>query len=166
APSVTREEVEAAARLANVHEFIESLPQGYETIVGERGATLSGGQRQRLALARALVRRPRLLVLDDATSAVDPDVERRILAGLRSTDVPATVVVVAYRRATIALADEVVYVEHGRIVARGTHEELLASSAGYRNLLTAYERDAAERAALRADEDADDDLRASEEVVR
>jgi ABC-type multidrug transport system fused ATPase/permease subunit len=137
-----------------------------DSVIGERGATLSGGQRQRLALARALVRRPRLLVLDDATSAVDPEVERRILAGLRSVDVSATVVVVAYRRATIALADEVVYVEHGRIVARGTHEDLLAWAPGYRNLLTAYERDAAERAALRADEEADDDLLAGEEVVR
>ncbi len=163
---VTDDEVWAALRLAQADRFVAALPDGLDSVVGERGATLSGGQRQRLALARALVRRPRLLVLDDATSAVDPEVERRILAGLRSTDVPATVVVVAYRRATIALADEVVYVEHGRIVARGTHEELLASSAGYRTLLTAYERDAAERAALRADEDADDDLQASEEVVR
>jgi ATP-binding cassette, subfamily B, bacterial len=163
---VTDDEVWAALRLAQADRFVAALPDALDSVVGERGATLSGGQRQRLALARALVRRPRLLVLDDATSAVDPEVERRILAGLRSTDVPATVVVVAYRRATIALADEVVYVEHGRIVARGTHEELLGSSAGYRTLLTAYERDAAERAALRADEDADDDLRASEDVVR
>jgi ATP-binding cassette, subfamily B, bacterial len=163
---VTDDEVWAALRLAQADRFVAALPDALDSVVGERGATLSGGQRQRLALARALVRRPRLLVLDDATSAVDPEVERRILAGLRSTDVPATVVVVAYRRATIALADEVVYVEHGRIVARGTHEELLGSSAGYRTLLTAYERDAAERAALRADEDAEDDLRASEDVVR
>jgi ATP-binding cassette, subfamily B, bacterial len=160
------DEVWAALRLAQADRFVARLPDGLDSVVGERGATLSGGQRQRLALARALVRRPRLLVLDDATSAVDPEVERRILAGLRSADVPATVVVVAYRRATIALADEVVYVEHGRVVARGTHEELLASSAGYRNLLTAYERDAAERAALRADEDVDDDLLAGEEVAR
>ncbi|HSI93572.1 MAG TPA: hypothetical protein VK925_08730, partial [Jiangellaceae bacterium] len=95
----------------------------------------------------------RLLVLDDATSAVDPDVEQRILAGLRAAEVPSTVVVVAYRRATIALADEVVYVERGRVADRGTHEELLVTSAGYRNLLTAYERDAAERAALAEDEE-------------
>jgi ATP-binding cassette, subfamily B, bacterial len=162
---VSDDEVWAALRLAQADRFVARLPDGLDSVVGERGATLSGGQRQRLALARALVRRPRLLVLDDATSAVDPEVERRILAGLRSADVPATVVVVAYRRATIALADEVVYVEHGRVVARGTHEELLASSAGYHNLLTAYERDAAERAALRADEDVDDDLLAGEEVA-
>jgi len=89
-------------------------------------------------------------------------VERRILLGLRRAELPATVVVVAYRRATIALADEVVYVEHGRLVARGTHEELLVVSPGYRNLLTAYERDAAERAALRADEE----LALDEEPVR
>jgi ABC-type multidrug transport system fused ATPase/permease subunit len=164
---VTDDELWAALRVAQADRFVAALPDGLDSVVGERGATLSGGQRQRLALARALVRRPRLLVLDDATSAVDPEVERRILAGLRSTESPATVVVVAYRRATIALADEVVYIEHGRIAARGTHEELLVSSMGYRNLLTAYERDAAERAALRADEDTiDDDLLAGEEAVR
>jgi ABC-type multidrug transport system fused ATPase/permease subunit len=151
----TDDEVWSALRLAQADRFVAALPGGLDSVVGERGATLSGGQRQRLALARAVVRRPRLLVLDDATSAVDPEVERRILAGLRQVAVPATVVVVAYRRATIALADEVVYVEHGRVLARGTHEELLAASAGYRNLLTAYERDAAERAALRADEERD-----------
>jgi ABC-type multidrug transport system fused ATPase/permease subunit len=151
----TDDEVWSALRLAQADRFVAALPGGLDSVVGERGATLSGGQRQRLALARAVVRRPRLLVLDDATSAVDPEVERRILAGLRQAGLPATVVVVAYRRATIALADEVVYVEHGRVLARGTHEELLAGSAGYRNLLTAYERDAAERAALRADEERD-----------
>jgi ATP-binding cassette, subfamily B, bacterial len=151
----TDDEVWSALRLAQADRFVAALPGGLDSVVGERGATLSGGQRQRLALARAVVRRPRLLVLDDATSAVDPEVERRILAGLRQAALPATVVVVAYRRATIALADEVVYVEHGRVLARGTHEELLAGSAGYRNLLTAYERDAAERAALRADEERD-----------
>jgi ATP-binding cassette, subfamily B, bacterial len=164
---VTDDEVWAALRVAQADRFVAALPDGLDSVVGERGATLSGGQRQRLALARALVRRPRLLVLDDATSAVDPEIERRILAGLRSTESPATVVVVAYRRATIALADEVVYIEHGRIAARGTYDELLVSSMGYRNLLTAYERDAAERAALRADEDAiDDDLLAGEEAIR
>ena len=160
----TDDEVWAALHVAQASRFVAALPDGLDSIIGERGATLSGGQRQRLALARAVVRRPRLLVLDDATSAVDPEVERRILAGLRSTELPATVVVVAYRRATIALADEVVYVEHGRITARGPHQKLMVSSAGYRNLLTAYERDAAERAALRADED--DDLLAGEEMAR
>jgi len=99
---------------------------------------LSGGQRQRIALARALVKAPRVLVLDDATSSVDPRVEARILARLHESS--ATVIVIAYRKATIALADEVVYVEQGRVLDRGTHAELLARSEGYRNLVTAYER--------------------------
>jgi ABC-type multidrug transport system fused ATPase/permease subunit len=119
--------------------------------------SLSGGQRQRLALARALVRSPRLLVMDDATSSVDPRVEAAILAGLRSSGPEPgsapTVVVVAYRKATISLADEVVYVEQGRVVDRGTHLELLGRCNGYRRLITAYEREDAERAALAADED-------------
>ncbi|MEV4257479.1 ATP-binding cassette domain-containing protein, partial [Spirillospora sp. NPDC049652] len=115
-----------------------------------------GGQRQRLALARAVVRRPRLLVLDDATSAVDPQVEQRILAGLRESEESgaATVVVVAYRKATIALADEVVFIEHGRVAARGPHAELLERSEGYRNLVNAYERAEAEQEALDAEAEA------------
>lgn len=148
----TDDDVWAALRLAQGDGFVKALDDELDSHVGERGTTLSGGQRQRLALARALVRRPRLLVLDDATSAVDPEVERRILAGLRDAELPSTVIVVAYRRATIALADEVVYVEGGRIAARGTHDALLGASDGYRNLITAYERDAAERAVL-ADEE-------------
>jgi ABC-type multidrug transport system fused ATPase/permease subunit len=150
---ISDDDVWAALRLAQADGFVAALPGGLDSVVGERGTSLSGGQRQRLALARALVGRPRLLILDDATSAVDPDVEQRILAGLRDAELPSTVVVVAYRRATIALADEVVYVENGRVMARGTHEELLARSPGYLNLLTAYERDAAERAALAEDEE-------------
>jgi ABC-type multidrug transport system fused ATPase/permease subunit len=118
--------------------------------VGERGATLSGGQRQRLALARALMREPRLLVLDDATSAVDPRVEAEILGGLRAAGLETTVVVIAYRLATIDLADEVLYVEHGRVLDRGTHDELLSRCEGYRRLVTAYARQAAERESLRA----------------
>jgi len=148
-----------ALRVAQADGFVAALPQALDTVVGERGTTLSGGQRQRLALARAVVRRPRLLVLDDATSSVDPQVEQRILAGLRGLGgkqgSPSTVVVVAYRRATIALADEVVFVEDGRVAARGTHEELLRSSTGYQDLVHAYERAEAERAldAVRADEE-------------
>jgi ATP-binding cassette, subfamily B, bacterial len=148
-------DVWAALRLAQADGFVAALPEGLDTRVGERGTTLSGGQRQRLALARALVRRPRLLVLDDATSSVDAQVEQRILAGLREATHrdgrPSTVVVVAYRRATIALADEVVLVEGGRVSDRGTHTELLGRSPGYVDLVTAYERAEAERAALAAE---------------
>jgi ABC-type multidrug transport system fused ATPase/permease subunit len=134
------EDVWAALRIAQGDGFVAALPKALDTVVGERGTTLSGGQRQRLALARAVVRRPRLLVLDDATSSVDPSVEQRILAGLRDAGLPSTVVVVAYRRATIALADEVVFVEDGRVAARGTHEQLLEVSSGYQDLVHAYER--------------------------
>ena len=147
-----------ALRVAHADGFVARLPEGLDTTVGERGTSLSGGQRQRLTLARALAGRPRLLVLDDATSAVDPRVEATILRGLRGhgsragqAGAPgrgparASILVVAYRRATIALADEVVYLEHGRVLARGTHAELLATVSGYADLVTAYERADAER---------------------
>ncbi len=147
----TDEEVWEAIRLAGA-DFVDDLPSGMDTVLGERGTTLSGGQRQRIALARALVRNPRLLILDDATSAVDPSVESRILEGLKAAAIPSTVVVVAYRRSSITLADEVVYVDEGRIVAHGTHEELLASVPGYARILEAYEEDAALRAAERSAE--------------
>jgi ATP-binding cassette, subfamily B, bacterial len=140
------DEVLRALDLANATGFVRALPQGLDTPLGERGASLSGGQRQRIALARALVRRPRLLVLDDATSAVDPSVESAILRRLRSAELPATVVVVAYRRSSITLADEVVYVDDGRVVAHGTHDELLQQVPGYARLLTAYEVDTQRRA--------------------
>jgi len=135
-----------ALRLAQADGFVAQLPAGLDTTVGERGTSLSGGQRQRLTLARALAGHPRVLVLDDATSAVDPRVEAAILAALRHDDGQrASILVVAYRRATIALADEVVYIEHGRVIARGTHQQLLATVSGYANLVTAYERAEAER---------------------
>jgi ATP-binding cassette, subfamily B, bacterial len=130
------DDVEWAASLARADEFIEQLGDGYQTQVGERGATLSGGQRQRIAIARALVRRPRLLVLDDATSAVDPAVEAEILAGLSKLD--TTVVIVAYRRSSIVLADEVIFVEDGRVMDRGSHEDLYSRLAEYRLLIDAY----------------------------
>lgn len=149
---VPDERIWAALRLAQAEGFVSALPKNLDTRVGERGATLSGGQRQRLALARALVRTPRLLILDDATSSVDAQVEGRILYGLREGSPESTVIVVAYRMATIALADEVVYLEHGRVADRGPHDVLLARCEGYRNLVTAYERAESERAALDADE--------------
>jgi ABC-type multidrug transport system fused ATPase/permease subunit len=152
------EDVWDALRLAQADGFVGRLAGGIDTRVGERGTSLSGGQRQRLALARAVVRRPRLLILDDATSSVDPQVEAKILYGLRDAAEASTVVVVAYRMATIALADEVVYLDKGRVLDRGPHDELIARCAGYRNLVTAYEREEAERAAI--DVPADEGTRA------
>ncbi|MGW8488101.1 ABC transporter ATP-binding protein [Streptomyces sp. NPDC055886] len=128
-----------ALEAADVAHVVRELPDALDARVGERGANLSGGQRQRIALARALVRRPRLLVLDDATSSVDPEVESRILNRLRTSELPSTVVVVAYRRATIALADHIVYVDRGRVAEAGSHAELLDRCTGYRSLVTAYE---------------------------
>ncbi|MEP6973027.1 MAG: ABC transporter ATP-binding protein [Actinomycetota bacterium] len=135
----SRDEVERAAEVAQADWFIRELPHGFDTVVGERGHTLSGGQRQRVALARALVRRPRLLILDDATSAVDPTIEARILSGLRR-ELRTTLVVVAYRLSTIRLADRVVFLEDGRLRASGSHDDLLASMPGYAAMIRAYER--------------------------
>jgi ABC-type multidrug transport system fused ATPase/permease subunit len=141
------EEVLEAARLAGVERFVHDLPDGYATNIGERGTALSGGERQRVALARALVRKPRVLILDDATSAVDPSVEIEILRGLHRAKLPATVVIVAYRRSSIMLTDEVVFVDGGRVVAHGTHDELMATQPGYQRILRAYEEDQARRQA-------------------
>ncbi|MBA3780872.1 MAG: ABC transporter ATP-binding protein [Nocardioides sp.] len=137
-------DVWAALRDAQADGFVAALEHGLDTTLGERGTSLSGGQRQRISLARALVRRPRLLILDDATSAVDPEVEARILASLRKGSGDTSLVVVAYRKATIALADEVVHLEDGRILDRGTHAELLRRSPGYAHLVNAYEHVPAE----------------------
>lgn len=136
--SMPHDDVQQAAKIARADAFVQELPDGYDTVVGERGVTLSGGQRQRVALARALIRQPRLLVLDDATSAVDAEVEQQILANLRAS-VDATVLVVAQRVSTIELADRVLYFDGGRIVAAGTHTELL-SHPGYESLVRAYEQ--------------------------
>ena len=143
---VPDEDVWAALRTAQADGFVAALPSGLDTQLGERGTSLSGGQRQRLSLARALVRRPRLMILDDATSAVDPEVEARILASLRDdvSGSTASLVVVAYRKATISLADRVVHLEGGRVAGEGTHAELLESSPDYARLVNAYEVEAAE----------------------
>ncbi|MGH3335933.1 MAG: ABC transporter ATP-binding protein, partial [Nocardioides sp.] len=137
---VSDEEVWAALRAAQADGFVAALGHGLDTQLGERGTSLSGGQRQRISLARALVRGPRLLILDDATSAVDPEVEARILQALRTGGTGATLLVVAYRKATIALADEVIHLEDGRIADRGTHAELLERSPAYAHLVNAYEQ--------------------------
>jgi ATP-binding cassette subfamily B protein len=137
--------VERAARLARAHGFISRLPEGYGTVVGERGHTLSGGERQRVALARALLRSPRVLILDDATSAVDPTIEAQILQGLRR-ELDTTLVVVAYRVSTISLADRVLFLDDGRIVAAGTHAQLLEGEPSYASMVRAYERGGAPRA--------------------
>jgi ABC-type multidrug transport system fused ATPase/permease subunit len=134
-PDATDEEVVEAARLAQAHEFIERLPEGYETVIGERGITLSGGQRQRVAIARALVVDPRILILDDATASVDASTEARIRLGLREAMRGRTTVIVAHRLSTIALADEIVVLDHGRIAASGNHEEVLAASPVYREIV-------------------------------
>jgi ATP-binding cassette subfamily B protein len=143
-------DIERAARVAQADGFIVALAEGYDTRIGERGVALSGGQRQRIALTRALVQKPRLLILDDATSAVDPSVEADILRGLAAAELPATVLVVAYRPSSIALADEVVFVDDGRIVAHDRHERLLADMPAYARLLRAYEEDARRRERLQA----------------
>ena len=133
-PDASDEEVERAAARAGLAELIEELPEGYDTLVGERGLTLSGGQRQRVAIARALLSEPRILVLDDATSSVDATTESRIKNALSEVMEGRTTFVIAHRLSTIALADEVVVLEDGEIMARGTHRELLETSPLYREI--------------------------------
>jgi ATP-binding cassette subfamily B protein len=151
-PDATDEEVERAARLAQAHEFIAELPAGYDTVIGERGITLSGGQRQRIAIARALILEPRVLILDDATASVDATTEARIRTGLREAMAGRTTIIIAHRLSTLALADELVVLDHGRIAARGTHDQLLGTSAVYREIYEhgLLEREFAERVEARA----------------
>ena len=134
-PDAPAAAVERAARLAGAHEFVQELPRGYDTVIGEHGYSLSGGQRQRVAIARAILADPRVLILDDATSSVDPPKEHEIRAALAEVMAGRTTIVIAHRPATIALADRVVLLDEGRVVAEGTHDELLATSARYREVL-------------------------------
>ena len=144
-PDATADEVHEAARIAEADRFIRALPNGYDTVVGERGLTLSGGQRQRIALARAVLSDPRILILDDATSAVDAVTEEAINVTLRQVMRGRTTLLVAHRRSTLHLADRIVVVDAGRVVEQGSHEYLLENSALYRSLLTRLEDDDAER---------------------
>jgi ATP-binding cassette subfamily B protein len=136
-PDASMEAVRRAARLAGADGFVEALPDGYDTVIGEHGFSLSGGQRQRIAIARAVIADPRVLILDDATSSVDPTKEHEIRSALGEVMAGRTTIIIAHRPATIALADRVVLIHHGVAAATGTHEELLASSAEYRAVLAA-----------------------------
>ncbi len=137
-PDAPFDQIERAARLAGAHDFIGQLPDGYATLLGERGFSLSGGQRQRVAIARAILADPRVLVLDDATSAVDPSKEHEIREALTTVLRGRTTIVIAHRAATIALADTVVLLDGGRVAATGTHDGLLATNDRYREVLAAY----------------------------
>ncbi|MEY2995888.1 MAG: hypothetical protein RLZZ39_713, partial [Actinomycetota bacterium] len=137
-PDASKETIERAARLAGAHDFVQRLPEGYDTMLGERGYSLSGGQRQRIAIARAIVSDPRVLVLDDATSAVDPSKEHEIRDAMATVMEGRTTIVIAHRPGTIALADTVVLLDGGRAAAVGTHDELLATNERYRQVLAAW----------------------------
>jgi ATP-binding cassette subfamily B protein len=154
-PDASDDEVQAAAVAAGADEFIRELPEGYDTVVGERGFTLSGGQRQRISIARTLLVNPPILILDDATSAIDVQVEQQIHAALSRLMTGRTTLIIAHRLSTISLADRVAVAEKGRIIALGTHAELLATEPRYVEILAQVEADE-----QRAREEAADDLEA------
>lgn len=133
-PEATREEVFDAARAAHIHEFIESLPLKYDTIVGERGLKLSGGEKQRVAIARTILKNPDILIFDEATSALDSKSEKRIQAELKRIAINRTTLTIAHRLSTIADADQILVMDHGRIIERGTHPQLLAAGGTYAHM--------------------------------
>jgi ATP-binding cassette subfamily B protein len=136
----TQEQIEQAARLAQAHEFILALPDGYETVVGERGATLSGGQRQRIAIARAFLTDPRILILDDSTSAIDSATEDQIQQAMRHILAGRTTLLITHRLAQIRRADWILLLKNGTLIAQGTHDDLLASSRAYRQIFARNEQ--------------------------
>jgi ABC-type multidrug transport system fused ATPase/permease subunit len=146
-PNIRGGEVEAAARLAQAHEFIEQLALGYKTMLGERGSSLSGGQKQRLAIARAILTNPRILVLDDATAAIDPETEDLIRRGMKFVMHGRTTFIIAHRISSVKRADLVLVIENGRIAQRGTHNQLMAEGGHYRDIAVAQ---------LRMDDETDD----------
>lgn len=129
------EEIVEAARIAHAHEFIETMPEGYETNIGDRGSKLSGGQRQRLSIARAVLKNPRILILDEATSALDTESERLVQDALTRLMQHRTTLVIAHRLSTIAHADQIIVMQHGQIMERGTHAELLSKNGVYARLV-------------------------------
>jgi ATP-binding cassette subfamily B protein len=142
-PGAARAEVVAAARAAHIHAFVESLPDGYETRVGERGLKLSGGEKQRVAIARTLLKAPAILVFDEATSALDSRTERVIQHELESISESRTTLVIAHRLSTVVHADQILVMDHGRIVERGTHAELLARGGAYASIWEIQSRERA-----------------------
>lgn len=136
-PDASQSEIERAAKIANCHSFITKLPNGYGTMIGERGAQLSGGQKQRIAIARALVRNPKILLLDEATSALDPNSEKRVQDALERASKGRTTLVVSHRLSTITNADKIVYIDKGLVMEQGTHEELMAARGLYYDLVVA-----------------------------